>query len=49
MNEDTVIEATGLTKNYGTAVAVDHISFTVGRGEIFGLLGQTARARRRPS
>jgi len=39
MNEDTVIEATGLTKNYGTAVAVDHISFTVGRGEIFGLLG----------
>ena len=39
MNEDTVIEATGLTKNYGTAVAVDHVSFTVGRGEIFGLLG----------
>jgi ABC-2 type transport system ATP-binding protein len=39
MNEDTVIEATGLTKNYGNAVAVDHISFTVGRGEIFGLLG----------
>jgi ABC-2 type transport system ATP-binding protein len=39
MNEDTVIEATGLTKNYGKAVAVDRISFTVGRGEIFGLLG----------
>jgi ABC-2 type transport system ATP-binding protein len=39
MNEDTVIEATGLTKNYGKAVAVDHVSFTVGRGEIFGLLG----------
>ena len=39
MNEDTVIEATGLTKNYGSAVAVDHISFSVGRGEIFGLLG----------
>jgi ABC-2 type transport system ATP-binding protein len=39
MNEDTVIEATGLTKSYGKAVAVDHISFTVGRGEIFGLLG----------
>jgi ABC-2 type transport system ATP-binding protein len=39
MNEDTVIEATGLTKNYGTAVAVDHVSFSVGRGEIFGLLG----------
>jgi len=39
MNEEAVIEAKGLTKNYGNAVAVDHISFTVGRGEIFGLLG----------
>jgi len=39
MSEDTVIEAKGLTKSYGPALAVDHISFTVGRGEIFGLLG----------
>jgi ABC-2 type transport system ATP-binding protein len=39
MNEDIVIEAQGLTKKYGRAVAVDHVSFTVGRGEIFGLLG----------
>jgi ABC-2 type transport system ATP-binding protein len=39
MSEDAVIEAKGLTKTYGKAVAVDHISFTVGRGEIFGLLG----------
>ena len=39
MNGDNVIEATGLTKKYGSAVAVDHVSFTVGRGEIFGLLG----------
>jgi ABC-2 type transport system ATP-binding protein len=39
MSEDAVIEAKGLTKNYGQAVAVDHISFSVGRGEIFGLLG----------
>jgi ABC-2 type transport system ATP-binding protein len=39
VNADTVIEAKGLTKTYGHAVAVDHISFTVGRGEIFGLLG----------
>jgi ABC-2 type transport system ATP-binding protein len=36
---DIVIEANGLTKKYGTATAVDHISFSVGRGEIFGLLG----------
>ncbi len=34
-----VIEAKGLTKVYGSATAVDHISFTVSRGEIFGLLG----------
>jgi ABC-2 type transport system ATP-binding protein len=39
MSGDVVIEAKGLTKTYGQAVAVDHISFTVGRGEIFGLLG----------
>jgi len=39
MSEDIVIEAKGLTKTYGRAVAVDHISFSVGRGEIFGLLG----------
>ena len=36
---DNVIEARGLTKKYGSAVAVDHISFSVGKGEIFGLLG----------
>jgi ABC-2 type transport system ATP-binding protein len=39
MNEDTVIEAKNLTKIYGSTAAVDHVSFTVGRGEIFGLLG----------
>jgi ABC-2 type transport system ATP-binding protein len=39
MIADAVIEANGLTKNYGSAPAVDHISFGVGRGEIFGLLG----------
>jgi ABC-2 type transport system ATP-binding protein len=39
MNEDTVIEAKSLTKIYGSTAAVDHITFSVGRGEIFGLLG----------
>jgi len=39
MSADAVIEATGLTKVYGATPAVDHISFSVGRGEIFGLLG----------
>ncbi len=39
MSAEAVIEATGLTKKYGAATAVDHITFSVGRGEIFGLLG----------
>ena len=34
-----VIEVEGLTKQFGSFVAVDHISFSVGRGEIFGFLG----------
>ena len=39
MSGDVVIEAQGLTKTYGRATAVDHISFSVERGEVFGLLG----------
>jgi len=34
-----VVEANGLTKRFGTFTAVDHVSFRIGRGEIFGLLG----------
>jgi ABC-2 type transport system ATP-binding protein len=34
-----MIEVTGLTKRYGDLVAVDGLTFTVGRGEIVGLLG----------
>ena len=34
-----VIETDKLTKCFGTFTAVDHISFTVGEGEIFGFLG----------
>ena len=33
------IEVDGLTKRFGTFVAVDHIHFTVDVGEVFGLLG----------
>lgn len=36
---ETVIRVEGLTKFYGRQLAVDHISFEVGRGEIFGFLG----------
>ncbi|RLI33832.1 ATP-binding protein, partial [Candidatus Bathyarchaeota archaeon] len=36
---ERVIEVSGLTKYYGELLAVDHISFGVRRGEIFGFLG----------
>jgi ABC-2 type transport system ATP-binding protein len=35
----SIIRAGGLTKRYGETAAVDGISFSVARGEIFGLLG----------
>lgn len=36
---DKVITASSLTKKFGHFTAVDHISFEVERGEIFGFLG----------
>ena len=36
---ELVIEAEGLTKRYGHILAVDHISFGVLKGEVFGFLG----------
>ena len=34
-----MIECEGLTKRFGTFTAVDHVSFSVARGSIFGFLG----------
>jgi len=34
-----IIELTGLTRKYGQFTAVDNLTLTVSRGEIFGLLG----------
>jgi len=39
MTEVKAIEAEGLTKYYGDFLAVDHISFEVEQGELFGFLG----------
>jgi len=39
MSEDAIIAASGLTKQYGEILAVDHVSFKVKKGEIFGFLG----------
>jgi ribosome-dependent ATPase len=37
--EETAIEAHDLTMRFGDFTAVDHVSFSIGRGEIFGFLG----------
>jgi len=34
-----VIEASGISKDYGTVRALDDVSLKVGRGEIFGFFG----------
>jgi len=39
MNKEKVITARQLTKRFGNFIAVDHISFEVEKGEIFGFLG----------
>ena len=36
---ELMIECDGLTKRFGTFTAVDHVSFSVGKGSIFGFLG----------
>jgi ribosome-dependent ATPase len=36
---DWAIEAEGLTRRFGDFTAVDHVSFRIERGEIFGFLG----------
>ena len=39
MSESSAVEVNALTKYYGRLLAVDHVSFEVRRGEIFGFLG----------
>src|SRR5689334_19088125 len=36
---EPMIEIEGLTKRFGTFTAVDHVTFSVGKGSIFGFLG----------
>ncbi|MEO0592865.1 MAG: ribosome-associated ATPase/putative transporter RbbA [Myxococcota bacterium] len=38
-NDEPAIVAQGLTRRFGDFVAVDQVSFSIGRGEIFGFLG----------
>lgn len=39
MTDEIVISAEGLTKKFGDFTAVDHVTFEVRKGEIFGFLG----------
>jgi len=39
MNSEYAVQVEGLTKRYQQVTAVDHISFTVEKGEFFGFLG----------
>ena len=39
LSSDAVVQVRDLVRQFGSFVAVDHISFDVQRGEIFGLLG----------
>jgi ABC-2 type transport system ATP-binding protein len=39
VNSNSAIRVDNLTKYYGDLLAVDHISFTVHQGEVFGFLG----------
>ncbi len=39
MNTDRIIQVSDLTKRYDEILAVDHISFDVNKGEVFGFLG----------
>ena len=39
------IEANGLTKRFGNFTAVDHVSFHISRGEIFGFLGSNGSGK----
>ena len=44
-NHGLAIEAKGLIRDFGTFRAVDHVSFQVKSGQIFGLLGPTEQGK----
>lgn len=37
---ETVLKATGITKKYGAAKALDKVSIEIKRGMIYGLIGE---------
>jgi ABC-2 type transport system ATP-binding protein len=45
MSTENAVEVSNLTKRFGELVAVDHVSFEVQRGELFGFLGPNAAGK----
>jgi len=45
MNDQIAIDVRDLTRRFGAFVAVDHLTFTVRRGEIFGFLGSNGAGK----
>ncbi len=45
MNTDSAVVVSNLAKSFGEVVAVQHISFQVKRGELFGFLGPNAAGK----
>jgi ABC-2 type transport system ATP-binding protein len=46
---EPAIELVDITKRFGTKSAVDGVSLTIQRGQVYGLIGPTAPGRRPPS
>lgn len=42
---DTVLQVEGLTKRYGERLAVNNLSFTVNRGDVYGFLGRNGAGK----
>ncbi len=45
MNQDELIKVEGLKKYFGAVKAVDDISFSINKGEIFGLVGESGSGK----